>query len=800
MTDAEGEMAINVTTHTETLSERDRTLLEIQDRVLWLSMQMVDYANNVRSDPDGAKVGGHQASSSSVVTVLTALYFDFMKAGDRISIKPHASPAFHAIQFLLGNLEARYLKTLRAYHGLQSYPSRTKDPDPVDFSTGSVGIGSVAPNFAALVDEYNRTHEYSRTGPSRRYISLVGDAELDEGSVWEAIAEPAMAGLANILWVVDLNRQSLDRIIPGIRVRAWREMFAANGWKVIDAKYGKRLEAAFAEPRGELLRTSIDEMSNEMYQRLLRVPAETLREWLPRTSAFPRDLERFISRWDDEELLDVIRNLGGHDFPMLREAFSQADLATEPCVVFAYTLKGWMLPSIGDPQNHSVIMSADQMEQMKEQLAIPDDQVWSGFDEESAAGQLTAQTRDRLQERDYPAPSSTELFIPAGFDHPYRGTMSTQQIFGLVLTDISRNLPEVGDRIVSVSPDVASSTNLGGWINKVAIWNRTEREVLPDEDIPRALKWEETPQGQHIELGISENNLFMMLGQLGLSHEMHGELLFPLGTLYDPFVRRGLDAFFYSVYSGGKFIVIGTPSGITLGPEGGAHQSVITPSIGIEMPELDFYEPCFGRELEWVMLSALEQIRLRKRSTYLRLTSKRVDQTLLDLPSDPEALERVRKQVLAGAYRLVDRSGVADYEPGVNVVHIMACGAMIPEAMEASDRLLEEGVMANVINVTGPGPLYRSFQESVQASVRNEDRGPEFMAEVVPAADRRAPVVTVVDGHPHTLAWIGSALRVPTLPLGVTDFGQSGSRPELYKEHEIDVESVMAACFGALEI
>jgi pyruvate dehydrogenase E1 component len=793
-------MATTARVHTEPSSERDRLLVEVQDRVLWLAMQMVHHANNVRQNPGGLKVGGHQASSSSVVTIMTSLYFDFMRAGDRISVKPHASPVYHAIQYLLGNLDQKYLKTLRAFHGLQAYPSRTKDPDGVDFSTGAVGLGAVAPNFAALVDEYASTHLYSQSGQDRRYLSLLGDAELDEGAVWEAIAEPSMADVKNVLWVVDLNRQSLDRVIPGIRVQAWRQMFAANGWRVIDAKYGKRLQAAYEEPNGELLRQAIDDMPNEVYQRLLRVPQATVREWLPRTSRYPEDLARFISRWGDEELQTLIRNLGGHDFAMLREAFSQAALGEGPSVVFAYTLKGWMLPSVGDPQNHSVTLTSQQMEQLRTGLGVDEDDIWSAFEPDSAAGRLCSETSSKLQHEISLNPATDSIDIPSGFDHAYRGSMSTQQIFGLVLTDASRNLPGVAERIVTVSPDVASSTNLGGWINKVGVWARGERGAMPEEEIVRSLNWQELRQGQHVELGISENNLFMMLGQLGLSYETNGELLFPIGTVYDPFVRRGLDAFFLSVYGGAKFIVVGTPSGVTLAPEGGAHQSMITPSIGVEMPELDFYEPCFGQELEWIMLGALERIRRRERSTYLRLTSKRVDQGLLQVPEDPEARDRLRRQVLGGAYRLVDTSGEPGYQPGVNVVHVFASGAMVPEAVRASKGLLEEGVMANVINITGPGPLYRQFQEMVRGAMRAEAGPSTFMADVIPSQDRGAPVVTVVDGHPHSLAWLGGALETRVLPLGVTGFGQSGTPDDLYREYEIDVESIMAACFGALDL
>jgi len=237
-------MATDAAPAVETLSDRDKLLHEIQKRVLWLSINMVDYANTARPNLSGLKVGGHQASSSSVVTIMTYLYFEYMRSGDRISVKPHASPVYHAIQYLLGNLDASYLKTLRQFHGLQAYPSRTKDPDGVDFATGPVGLGAVAPIFAWMTEEYVRSHLAPGSGLDRRFISLVGDAELDEGVVWEAIADPALSDISNVLWVIDLNRQSLDRIIPGIRVKIWREMFAANGWNVIDAKYGKKLQAA----------------------------------------------------------------------------------------------------------------------------------------------------------------------------------------------------------------------------------------------------------------------------------------------------------------------------------------------------------------------------------------------------------------------------------------------------------------------------------------------------------------------------------------------------------------------------
>jgi pyruvate dehydrogenase E1 component len=363
---------------------------------------------------------------------------------------------------------------------------------------------------------------------------------------------------------------------------------------------------------------------------------------------------------------------------------------------------------------------------------------------------------------------------------------------------LARELPELARRVVTVSPDVASSTNLGGWINKMGVWSRMEKEFLPEEAEAGVLTWKETTTGQHLELGISENNLFMALSQLGLSHELNGQLLFPIGTLYDCFVPRGLDAFYYGLYSGSKFIVVGTPSGITLAPEGGAHQSIITGSIGVELPGLAAYEPCFGQELEWILLAGLKNLQTRANSTYLRLTSKPVDQSLLTVPPEAGAREHLRGQVIRGAYRLVDRSGEAGYQPGKNAVHIFAVGAMIPEAVAASRQLAEQGVFANVFNVTGAGPLYREFQDSRHAAISGEVPPRHLLEELVPPGGPRVPVVTVVDGHPHSLAWIGAALNAPTCPLGVAGFGQSGMISDLYREYKIDAPSIRAACVQLL--
>ena len=779
-------------------ANRDTLLVQIQQRALWLAVQMVYHANKTRT-VEGVKVGGHMASSASTVTILTYLFGEFLRSGDKVAVKPHASPIFHALQFLLGNLDAKYLKELRAFKGLQSYPSRTKDPDHPDFSTGSMGLGASAANFAAMTEEYVRMHFGPDAGRDRRYISLVGDAELDEGAVWEAIAEPALMDLKNVLWVVDINRQSLDRVIPGIRVGCWREMFKANDWHVIEAKYGKQLQAAFQLPRGELLHECLDDLTNEAYQKLLRLPPERLREWLPRMSRYPKEMAALIGQWNDTELHSLFLNLGGHDFAELRDAFTKVDARSGPAVIFAYTQKGWMLPSVGHPQNHSLLLNTEQMDELRTRLEISEDDIWEGFSPESEAGEFCESAHQRLKKSPASKNIADDLTIPTGLTGNYSGNLSTQQIFGRILTTLARELPELSKRVVTCSPDVASSTNLGGWINAMGVWSRFEKEFLPEEAEAGVFAWRESTTGHHIELGISEINLFMALGQLGLSHEINGNLLFPIGTLYDCFVPRGLDAFSYGLYSGSKFIVVGTPSGITLAPEGGAHQSSITGSIGIELPGISTYEPCFGQELEWILMTGLENIRTRRDSTYLRLTSKPVDQTLLKIPTEADARETLRQQVIRGAYRLVDRSSEEGYQPGQNAVHIFAVGAMIPEAIAASRQLLAEGIFANVFNVTGAGPLYREFQNARHAAISGATPPPHLLEELIPITERTVPVVTVVDGHPHNLAWIGAALNATAYPLGVVGFGQSGTVPDLYREYKVDAASIRAACEQSLK-
>ena len=189
------------------------TLRELEKKILWLASWTIHNANHLRENSDGLKVGGHQASSASLATIMTALYLDVLHPQDRVAVKPHASPIFHAIQYLLGRQTQERLQAFRGYQGAQSYPSRTKDADDVDFSTGSVGLGVAQTLFASLVQDYVRAHGWGLSRPEGRMVALVGDAELDEGNIFEALLEGWKQGLRNCWWIIDYNRQSLDQVV-----------------------------------------------------------------------------------------------------------------------------------------------------------------------------------------------------------------------------------------------------------------------------------------------------------------------------------------------------------------------------------------------------------------------------------------------------------------------------------------------------------------------------------------------------------------------------------------------------------
>ena len=751
-------------------------LLEsIQKRVLWLSAHLVHHANT-RPNPDGTKVGGHQASSSSVVSLMTALYFHALRPGDIVATKAHASPVFYAIEYLRGRLTADHLRGLRTLGGLQAYPSRRKNPEIVDLSTGSMGLGAVSAAFGALAARYVSHHQGGSPMP-RRFIAMMGDAELDEGNVWEALLEEAVRELDNLMWVVDFNRQSLDRIVPDARRGQLREWFRGAGWHVIELRWGSRLRALFGRPGGERLRARLEGMGNAEYQSLLRSAPAGARKTVITTAAGETDpaVDRLLADIPDAAVGALVADVGGHDLASILEAYEEAGRKRSgPCVILADTIKGWGYPFGGDPMNHSALVTPGQLDEMRATLGLAAGEEWAAFAPGSAEAELISRA---------PAPFAppalrrdAALEVPDALDESYPPQSSTQEAFGRILGRLSR-LP-VGDRVVTFSADVSVTTHLVGWINRKGVYFPRAKPGFTAEG-PQAVQWKESPAGQHIELGIAEHNLFLALGAFGLTHELSGTTLLPIGTLYDPFVTRGLDALYHALYAGGRFIVAATPSGVSLSPEGGAHQSVITPGIGIALPAITYYEPAFAHEVEWILLEGLRGLVQRgdAESQYLRLSTKPIEQALAPAPSPA-----YRAAVLRGGYRLIDARERPGYDREGDAVHIFAAGVMVPEAVAASRALAIDGVHANVFVVTSPDLLHRGLRTTSP-----------YVLDLVSADEEGVPVVSVLDGHSHALAFLGGALGVPQIPLGVDHFGQSGSRGDLYRHYGVDAAAIALA-------
>ncbi|HEU5191570.1 MAG TPA: pyruvate dehydrogenase, partial [Methylomirabilota bacterium] len=640
-------------------------------------------------------------------------------------------------------------------------------------STGSMGLGAVQATFGAFAARYLADHG-APCGPER-FIVMVGDAELDEGNVWEALLEEPLAALGTVRWIVDMNRQSLDRVVPDSRRHQLRDMFAAAGWRVIECRWGGRLAAARQAPGGEALARRLEAMPNAEYHALLRLPAAAARKALVTgpDGAPSSALERALGGRSDEEVQALLGDLGGHDLGAILAAYEEADRERDrPAVILADTLKGWALPLAADPLNHGALLSASQIEALRAASGIRPGEEWARFPEDSAEA---AFIRARPPLYQAPPPRARAIEMPESLGDEHAGTTSTQEAFGRVLAGLAR-LP-AGERVVTVSADVAITTHLAGWINRKQVY-ATAARPSPFAEIPQAMQWREAPAGQHVEIGIAEHNLFLLLGALGLTRSLSGETLLPIGTLYDPFVTRGLDALYHALYSGARFVVAATPSGVSLSPEGGAHQSVITPGIGVALPGMTYWEPAFGREVEWILLDGLARMaRGEGESLYLRLSTKPVDQALAPPPT-----AATRAGVLAGGYRLLDARGASGWDPEENAVSLFAAGVMAPDAVAAARTLAGEGIHASVFIATSPDLLYRGLRQRRGALER-----------LVGADEEGVPIVSVLDGHSHGLAFLGAALGVPQIPLGVDDFGQSGTRADLYRHYGIDAPALVAA-------
>ncbi|MFD2182134.1 transketolase [Rhodoplanes azumiensis] len=772
-------------------------LSALERKVLWLAAWMIHEANHVRENVDGLKVGGHQASSASLSTIMTALYFHVLRPQDRVAVKPHASPIFHAIQYLLGRQTREKLAAFRGYKGAQSYPSRTKDTDDVDFSTGSVGLGVAQTLFASLVQDYVHDHGFAGDRPPGRMIALVGDAEMDEGNIFEALLEGWKQGVRNCWWIIDYNRQSLDAVVREGLWEQYEKLFRAFGWDVVILKYGVLLEEAFRKPGGDTLRAWIDHCPNQLYSALTFQGGAAWRRRLADDLGDQGPLGAMLDALSDDDLARLMTNLAGHDLPTLLEAFGKIDHDRPTCII-AYTVKGHGLPLAGHKDNHAGLMTSAQMEILRNAMKVRPGHEWDFFEglslpESDLRAFLASVPFAQGGPRRFHA---ARIDVPAELEVEIAPTMSTQQGFGVLLNAVGKQRSDFADRIVTTSPDVTMSTNLGAFVNRRGLFARQPMvDTFKSERIPSTLTWEFSPKGQHMELGIAEMNLFILLSALGLSHALFGARLFPIGTLYDPFVCRGLDALNYACYQDARFILVGTPSGITLAPEGGAHQSIGTPLIGMAQDGLAAFEPSFVDELAVILGFAFDYIQrdgdgepsertwLRDEtggSVYLRLSTRPVEQPQRIMT--PE----LRQGIIDGAYWM--------RKPGPNCQVVVAyTGAIAPEAIQAVGLMAEDRRDVGLLAVTSADRLNAGWTAASRARERGLPHARSHIERLLAEVPPHCGIVTVLDGHPATLAWLGAVAGHRTRPLGVEHFGQTGALPDLYRHYGIDANAIVAA-------
>ena len=750
-------------------------LMALEKKILWLSAWIIHHANHIRPNRSGIKVGGHQASSASIVTLMTALYMDVLRPEDRVAVKPHASPVFHAIQYLLGQQTLDKLQNFRSFGGAQSYPSRTKDSDDVDFSTGSVGLGVAVTLFASLVQDYLRL---KKRGTSQRHagrmVALVGDAELDEGNIYEAILEGWKHDIRNVWWVIDYNRQSLDAFVPDLMVRRILDLFRGMNWNVIELKYGKQLQQAFEAPGGDSLRDWVDNCPNDLYSALTFQGGGAWREHLSRDLKGVSGIRGLLDDYSDDGLSRLMTNLGGHDMEAVLDAFHNVTDDAPTCFL-AYTVKGYGLPFAGHKDNHGGLMNPDQMAAFKTQMGIADGAEWDRF----AGLDLPAESLEAFLETvpfrtDQPRrPTAPRIEIPGRLPCPTVKKGSTQEGFGRILNEIAREKSPFADAIVTSSPDVTVTTNLGAWVNRRGRFDRARHDdTFQTERVVSAQKWGASPEGQHLELGIAENNLFLLLAALGLSGELFGTRLLPIGALYDPFIARGLDSLNYACYQDSRFMLISTPSGISLAPEGGAHQSVYTPLIGMGQEGLTLFEPAYVDELAEVMRWSFEHMQEDDGgSVYLRLSTRPLDQPARDI-------DAIRDDLLKGAYWRVPPGDGAD-------TALVYSGAVAPEVMAAAEALAGDIPGLGILAVTSPDRLYADWRRARLTGTQSH-----IQSLLAPLA-QGAGLLTVLDGFPLTLSWLGSVGPYRVHPLGVDRFGQSGDIPDLYHYYGLDTDAIL---------
>ncbi len=882
-------------------------LNKISLRAHYLATQMIFLANH-RSDKEKGdpKIGGHASASASALHILGALHLMVKSGFDFIANKPHASPTDHAYNYLLDLFLKPDLQRLsleeanRAMTGLRKYSTQGEpvfqsyhsslDPDQHNFfPSGTVGIPPVQAGYLALAYRFAKEHNYEV--PEAHFWAICGDSEFREGSMYEAIPDFAEREIGNLTWIVDYNRQSLDghritnkEIMKGTDAQRIERTMVANGWEVIQVRHGKFRQELFQRPGGEHFQKFLEEELEdfELQALLLVKDMPTLKAGIVKEHPH---LKKFLEKLTEEELQRALHDMGGHDIIALAEAMNRSKKSTrQPTLIIAHTVKGWNLRCAAQPGNHSALPSDDEMEMLRQKQGLSVQTLFSRFDDKTPEGQFCRKRGESLYQeilkqnslkeknKNYFRKSLGEE-LPASLEintkmanYPHTQWMLGQLTAKLTriantsldssklsqgqkpLSEGERVWKVPGELMVSMAPDVGTSTNLnptmdGKIFGAVVVQDYESDLDVKDDKMPDLIPGEDVSD-RYLRFEIAEGNVMSCVGSFGRLRETLGIPILPLMTIYDFFIKRALDQYFYNLYWKSSFICVGTPSGVTLSPEGAQHGW----KSDFQIPNQITWEPFFCIELDWILCDAIKRhltfdnegrsgvlIRgvtrgveqkdllkyLKKQKRFKKDSSESlqlcreefvldgavVESTIETVPEE-EILEVLRSNVLQGAYSLIDYSGYAGYEPGDNVINVFAMGALGTEAIKASETLLSKGIYANVIMVTSPDLLvgiqgdqsgYQHLQESLGIKGDLYLSGQEGMSkEVFTLAGRRIPVVSVHDGEAGLLDNLGSIVGVKQVSCAVRKHSKCGRPSEIYHYHGIDAEAVVQAAEKAL--
>ncbi len=779
----------------------------------------------------------------------------------------------------------------------QSYHARS-DPDSFHFlPSGSVGIPPVASVYLALAHRYMQDHGKD-VPKDAHFWSLIGDSEFREGSLLEAMPDVAERLLGNVTWIIDYNRQNLDGTrIPnekGLHGRDCDRILRtaeANGWRVIQVRHGSFREELFARPGGESLREHFEQaLSDYEFQLSLFKRDAFLCRTLVRQHS--DRAYRFVKELSDDELLRAFTDLGGHDIGKMVDALAKAKQEpSQPCLVIAHTIKGWGLECFADPSNHSALPSEEEVEGILARSGLTRQDPYALFPRGTEEGDYLAERGARFREgiarfrrirREKREAARRSVEEAGGLPDSLDIDLSlfpmahTQWMWGQIaaklvristpppgggsgprmdvpgvggtkqkpLTEAEKRWASVAGFVLTLSPDVGTSTNIAPVLDKRVYGPKSDHEREQAEFKARhpELMTFSDPWTRHIRFEIAEANCMSAAGSFGKMAHYTGNPSFPIMTVYDFFIKRALDQLYYNLYWGAEFVIIGTPSGVTLSFEGAQHSW----KSDIQIPNLVTWEPFFALEMDWILSDAIRRHMLDlnegRRGVLIRAVTRAVPQAWLleslrrqarfkaDLPPgtalkpagagdewgpaldeatcpplpEAEVLGRIREDVLRGAYYLVDWRGYAGREPGDNVVHIFSMGSVTTEALEASRLLLERGIFADVIVITSPELLlgilghkdgYQHLRENlgINGDLCAVDGAAASEAGLISLAGRRVPCVAVCDGEAGLVDNIGSIVGVKQITLAVRKFSKCGRPDQVYRYQELSAEHLVEA-------